>query len=324
MSNRPPFSVLALLAALAACEPAQDVRVQSLPPIERPSAEARAGLPEVAGVWRFAGWDLASEDTASLQRELPGLGELRLQTQRLDSVAGSYVGGGGQLPLVGEVRRDSVVSLVASAGGGVAYYLAGEVARDTLWIRLSSLVEPGVWPADAQAAFVRSDVASTFVRLHGTTPPPPVDSAALLAADSVRRADSLAVAAAPAPPAATDSVVRVANVPASAFISRGNRNAFGFPIQAAAPAASTARGPRVLGRPVAPAEGERPEPEERPEPRPQPREAAPPQPDPEPDEPPVTPPPAPRLPPLLGDPVPRDTAELTLPSPRAPEADRGR
>lgn len=321
MSNRPSIPVLALLSALGACEPAQDVRVQALPPIERPSAEARAGLPEVAGVWRFAGWDLAPEDSASLQRDLPGLGELRLQTQRLDSIAGAYVGGGGQLPVVGEVRRDSVVSLVASAGGGVAYYLAGEVARDTLWIRLSSLVEPGVWPADAQAAFVRSDVTSTFVRLHGTTPAPPVDSAALLAADSARRADSLAVAAAPAPPAAmADSAVRVANVPPSAFISRGNRNAFGFSIRAAAPAAPASRGRRVLGEPV---EREQPEPEERPAPRPEPQQAAPPQPAPEPDEPPVTPPPAPRLPPLLGDPVPRDTADLTPPSPPAPGAARG-
>jgi hypothetical protein len=322
MSNRLRIPALAALATLAACEPAQDVRVQPLPPLERPSAEARAGLPEVAGVWRFAGWDLAPQDSASLQRDLPGLGELRLQTQRLDSIAGAYVGAGGQLPLVGEVRRDSVISLVASAGGGVGYFLAGEIARDTLWIRLSSLVEPGVWPAEAQAAFVRTQVASPFVRLHGTTPAPPVDSAALLAADSARVADSLVVAAAPPPAAAADSAVRVANVPPSAFIARGNRDAFGFPIRSAAAAPPPQAGPRVLGEPV---ERDQPEPEEPPAPRPRPQQAAPPeqQPPPEPDEPPVIPP-APRLPPLLGDPVPRDTADVTPRSPRAPEADRGR
>lgn len=301
MSNGRSINALLGLALLAGCEPAEDVRVQPLPPLERPSAEARAGLPELAGVWRFAGWDLAPDDTAGLQRPLPGLGEIRLQTQRLDSLAGAYVGSGQSLPVVGEVRRDSVISLVASAGGGMAYYLAGEVARDTLWIRLSSLVEPGLWPDRGLAAFVRSDVASTFVRLHGTTPAPPVDSAAILAsADSAAAADSAAVAAA-APVPAADGPVRVVDVPSSVFRSTGRRDAFGFPVRSAAPAARSVAPPPVLGVPV---ERDDPEPPvSRPQPR---REPVSPEPvNPEPD--PVQEPPAPRLPPLLGEPVPRDT-----------------
>lgn len=306
-----------LSTLLAACEPAEDVRVQPLPPLERPSPEARAGLPEIAGVWRFAGWDLAPDDSASLQADLPGLGEIRLQTQRLDSLAGSYVAGGGTLPLVGEVRRDSVVSLVANAGGGAGYYLAGEVARDTLWIRLTSLVEPGAWPDDALAAFVRSEVASTFVRLHGTTPAPPVDSVALLAAaaDSAARADSMALAAAPSPadsaaPALPVSPVRV---PPTAFLPRPGRDAFGFTTRREAPTAPVVAEPEVLGVPI-----QRPDPEPEPRPAPPPPRPRPALPEPEPVEPVAEPDTQPRpMPRLLGEPVPRDTVS-TRRSPPSP------
>ncbi len=317
-------SVLAALMTglLAACDAEEEVRVQPLPPLERPTPEARARLPEVAGVWRFAGWDLAPSDSAALQRDLPGLGEIQLQTQRLDSIAGVYAAGGGRMPLVGEVRRDSIVSLVANPGGGSSYYLAGEVARDTLWIRLSSLVEPGAWPDEALAAFVRTDVASTFVRLHGTTPPPPVDSTALLAAESMARADSMGTLAASVPRG--DSVVpRVLSpiaVPPTAFLSRSGRDAFGFSPRGAEPppaAAASASGQPAAseGQPAVPA--------------PRPARPAPvrPQPELEPVEPePVRPadPPRRSLPRLLGEPVRRDTAAVTLRSPRAPADGRGR
>lgn len=309
MSNGRRIQALFALALLASCEAAEDVRVQPLPPLDRPSPEARAGLPELAGVWRFAGWDLAPTDSAGLQRELPGLGEIRLQTQRLDSLAGAYAGGGGALPLVGEVRRDSVVSLVASAGGGTAYYLAGEYARDTLWIRLSSLVEPGVWPDAAVAAFVRGDVAATFVRLHGTTPAPPVDSA-LLAMQAA--ADS---AAAQSP----GEVVALAAVGPGVFIASGERDAFGFLLRPRTAERPAPAAPRVIGQPMQPTA-----PQAAPEPEPPaPRQAPP---EPEPEEPPAAEPvpeiPAPRIPRLLGEPVRTDTVAIR-PSPRARGAARG-
>lgn len=149
-------------AALAGCDAADDVRVLPLPSLEAASPETRAGLPTISGVWRFAGWELAPGDTGRVSDELPAFGDVRIETQRLDSLAGSYMVGEGRLPLVGEVRRDSVLTL---AGGG--RFLAGRVANDTFWISLTSLLEPGSWPGEARAAFVRSDVTSRFVRVQG-------------------------------------------------------------------------------------------------------------------------------------------------------------
>ena len=184
---------------LAGCGGGEDAALQPLPPVRAPSDEARLGLPEVGGDWRFAGWELAPGDSADLAASLPAFGTLRLTMQRRDSVAGSYVGsGGGEAPLVGEVRRDSVVALVAGAGGGMRY-LAGRLGRDTLWLELSSLVEPGSWPAGARAAFTRGQAGERFVRIQGAPPPPPaVDTAAALAAAA--RAESALAQAQPAPP----------------------------------------------------------------------------------------------------------------------------
>lgn len=168
--------VMTVCLLAAGCDPAENVRVQPLPPLEGASPEARAGLPEIAGQWRFAGWELAEGDSAALAGPLPGFGELRLETQRLDSVAGFYLFPGGRLPVVGEVRRDSIVALVAGLGEGEGRYLAGRVSRDTLWVSLTTLLEPGTWPTGAQAAFVRSPVSATFARLQGEVPVPVQDT----------------------------------------------------------------------------------------------------------------------------------------------------
>jgi hypothetical protein len=157
--------VIATLLA-AGCEAAEGVRVQQLPPLERSSPEARLGLPEVLGAWRFAGWELEPADSARLAESLPSFGEIRLEVQRLDSIAGSYLVAGARFPLVGDVRRDSVIALVAEAGEG-GRFLAGRVAGDTLWLSVATLLEPGSWPAGARAAFVRTPVAATFARLQG-------------------------------------------------------------------------------------------------------------------------------------------------------------
>lgn len=274
--------LLVVTTLAAGCDPADEVRVQPLPPLERSTPEARAGLPEVEGVWRFAGWELAPDDSASLQRELPALGALQLQTQRLDSVAGFYQAGEGRLPLVGEVRRDSVLALVALSGPGQGYFLAGRVSRDTVWMSLTSLLEPGTWPTDARVAFVRSPVAAPFVRLHGAPPPAlPVDSA--LAA-SLAAADSAAAAAGTVP---GDTAAPAPTRPAATAPPMGTP-------PAAAPQTSAPQ-----PRPAAP----------------QPRPAAPQPATPRPTPPaprPVAPRDTPtrRLPPLLGEPV-RDTVRDT-------------
>lgn len=212
----------AALALVSACEPADDVKVQPLPSLERASPEARAGLPEVAGAWRFAGWELAEGDSAGLERDLPGFGVLWLRSQQRDSVGGAYVMQGGRVPLFGEVRRDSVVSLVSLMGPGDGRFLAGRVSRDTLWMELTSLLEPGSWPTGARAAFVRTAVSAPFVRIHGA--PPALAQVDSLAADSLAalaRTDSGAAArpAAPgiapaAPPTVPPAAQRTAPAPA--------------------------------------------------------------------------------------------------------------
>lgn len=157
---------------VGACEPAGEVRVQELPPLTRPSAELRAGLPEVAGIWRFVGFapTLTTDSLAPLP--VPP-GNVAITAQRLDSIAGYYDAGAGRVPLVGEVRRDGVVSLVAFAAEG-GRFAAGRIVRDTLWIELTSFGVADTWAEGTRAAFSRTP-----------PPPPPAPTAPLPAADSV-------------------------------------------------------------------------------------------------------------------------------------------
>jgi hypothetical protein len=187
---RAPLRAALLLLALAACEDAEGVGVQPLPSLQRPSPEARAGLPEVAGSWRFAGWELPVRDTATAGEGMAPPGVLAVQTQRLDSVAGDYLRDGARFPFVGEVRRDGVLSVVAFGPDGSGSFIAGRVVRDTLWVELTSLSAAETWSTGARAALVRTPVARPFVRYQGGFVPLNVDS---IRADSVRR-DSLRVA----------------------------------------------------------------------------------------------------------------------------------
>lgn len=186
----PAFAAL-LVLALAACEEARGVNVQPLPPLERPSAEARAGLPEVAGTWRFAGWELPVRDTATGGEGMVPPGALGIRTQRLDSIAGVYVRDGQPFPVIGEVRRDGIVSVVAFGPDGSGSFIAGRVRRDTLWIELTSLSAAQTWSTGARAALVRTAVRQPFVRYQGGFVKLNVDS---IRADSLRR-DSLRVVA---------------------------------------------------------------------------------------------------------------------------------
>jgi hypothetical protein len=258
-----PF--LALL--LAACDAADDVRVQELPSLASASAEARLGLPELRGAWRFAGWELPEGDTLGLDAELPGFGILMLQEQKRDSLAGLYVTQGGRAPLVGEVRRDSVVSLVSFPGGGEGRFLVGKVSGDTLWLEMTNLVDAEGWRGNAQVAFVRSQTPVTpFRRVRGAVPPPPpVDSAALAAADSLSLPPAGAVGASgevtPGLPPVTRPPATTATTPT--------------PTQPAAPTTPRATGTEPSRPPVTrPQVEEEPEPvvETEPEPEPEPVE----------------------------------------------------
>lgn len=275
------ITLAAAAVLLTGCDAAEDVRVQPLPSLEASSPEARLGLPEVAGLWRFAGWELAAGDTARVESTLPAFGNLLLETQRLDSVAGFYAAGESRMPLVGEVRRDSILAL---AGGG--RYLTGRISRDTLWLALTSLLEPGAWPADARAAFVRSPVGSRFVRVEGAVP-------ALAAADSA---------------AADTAFGRPAGTPPVAGRRRGDLRtpAPGEP----APSRPTVAAPRTGDPAARPAQAEPADPEPaRPEP-------ADPQPAPEVSEPPVR-----QRPRLLGVPV--DSSSYSPTAARATERPAG-
>src|SRR5690606_6144657 len=141
-----------------------------LPPLERPSREARLGLPEVAGTWHFAGWEVVEGDSVSLARTFPSFGALMLPVQRLDSIAGTFMIGERPAESVGEVRRDGWVSLVTLTDGVPGAYLAGQYLRDTLWLELASILPPDEWPRDARAAFVRDTPTGPLAWLRGAGP----------------------------------------------------------------------------------------------------------------------------------------------------------
>lgn len=162
--RRYPVPTVALALALLGCDAAEGVQVEPLPPLTRPTPEQRAGLPELKGAWRFAGWEVATPEIAARLGEPRVPGEVRIRTQRLDSLGGFFMQGEAGYRLSGEVRRDGVVAFAASTTAGTAL-AAGRVRGDTLWLELSTLptaplLEPGVrW------AFVRSAVGQPFLRL---------------------------------------------------------------------------------------------------------------------------------------------------------------
>jgi hypothetical protein len=164
--DRVPAALAVLSFHLAAaCTPADGVEVEPLPPLERPTAEARAGLPALEGSWRFAGWEVANEETGAALGAPAPPGDLVIQTQRIDSVAGYLVRGEQSIPLVGEVRRDGVVSLVSFVDGGQGRFAAGRFQRDTLWLELSTLPAGDLSPPTVRWAFSRGAVGQAFFRL---------------------------------------------------------------------------------------------------------------------------------------------------------------
>lgn len=185
-------SAVATLLVVWGCDAASDVDIQPLPALERPSAEARLGLPEIAGTWRFAGWEIERGDSVTLERTFPSFGDLALTTQRLDSIAGLFALATGTTPVIGEVRRNGDVTMVTLPGGVPDRFIAGSVAEDTLWLELTSILAPGEWPQDARAAFVTEPASEPIAWIRGARPSmePPVDSIAI--------ADSIAAAQMPA------------------------------------------------------------------------------------------------------------------------------
>jgi hypothetical protein len=298
---RPIFlPLLAVLSAVAGCDPAENVEVLPLPALERPSREARLGIPEVAGSWRFAGWEIIRGDTTALERTFPSFGELRLDTQRLDSIAGTFDLAGGRRGVMGEVRRDGNISLVTYGAGELGSFIAGRFASDTLWLELASVLAPEEWPSDARAAFVRTPVQEPITWLRGAGPgtaPPPADSSMMV--DSLGRPISPATTAPSGalpgaqpglrpggqaqPPAATPS----GQQPSRPQPSGVQQPAITQP-QPRPTAPSTPPSPRPAAPPAAP-------PAARPSPPPAPAPAPPPAPEPEPQD--------DAGPPLLGDPV---------------------
>lgn len=176
-----------VLMGAAACDAASARDVEPLPPLQRPTAEQRAGLPVVSGRWLFTGFEYPVRDTFRVRERIYQLvppGEIRITTQRLDSIAGQYVRGGSAFPLYGEVRRDGIFTFVVFDPAGAGSFAAGHVAKDTLWMELTGFPSAAGWPPETRAAFVQRPTGTPFVRLRGYVPPPPppVDSTAPVAA----------------------------------------------------------------------------------------------------------------------------------------------
>jgi hypothetical protein len=174
-------------AGLAGCDDVRAVEaadIEPLPSLERPSPEHRLGLPEVEGLWRFAGFEVPPRDSAAIRAgelTLASPGDFRFDTQRLDSVAGQYLRGENAFAFHGEVRRDSTYALVAQDSDGTLRFVAGRMQADTLWMELTSFPSAAAWPSGSRAALVRGDPpAEPFVRLRGGVPfPAEIDTLAL-------------------------------------------------------------------------------------------------------------------------------------------------
>jgi hypothetical protein len=298
--------MVACCAALAAgaCGEAEGVEVQELPPLRRPSPEARAGLPEVRGAWRFAGFEIPPGDTTAVREQvytMTPLGEIRIAAQRLDSIAGQYVRDGAAFPFVGEVRRDSALSIVAFSGG-VGQFAAGRVVRDTLWIELTTFTSAQGWPRGTRAALARQVSGPPFRRLLGGAPiTVPVDSAALrdsIRMDSLRRAGTV-VAPGAQPPAAGATIPRQ-------------------PLPGVQPGVQPGARPAVPGgqRPPAQTVPTQPRPQTQPQQRPPAAQPRPQQPRPQPQRPPVQ-----QVPPPAAEPVNEPEPQQTAPPPN-PNAPR--
>lgn len=289
-------AVLACAAlAAAACDEASG-KVQPLPPLTRPSPEARAGLPEVRGIWRFAGFEIRPQDTLLVREQAYQLvppAEMRIITQRLDSIAGQFVRDGVGFPFTGEVRRDSTIAVVTFSDG-VAQFAAGHLQRDTFWIELTSIASAAGWSPGARAAMVRRVGGPPFRRLLGGAPiTPPVDSAAIrdsVRMDSLRRAGVVVPPTQPGvqPPAGVP--VQPGAVPAQP----GARPTVPQP-QPQRPPVQPQRPPAQQQRP--PAQTPRPQPQRPPVTEPQRPPVAEPVPEPAPENPPqLSPPPNPNAP----------------------------
>ena len=283
----------AVLAA-GACDEASG-KVQPLPPLKRPSPEQRAGLPEVRGIWRFAGFEIRPQDTLLVREQAYQMtppDEMRIITQRLDSIAGQLVRGGVGFPFTGEVRRDSAMALVTFTDG-IGQFAAGRIVRDTFWIELTTLPAAAAWSPGTRAAMVRSVPRAPFRRLLGGSPiNPPVDSARLR--DSIR-VDSLRRAGVVVPPTAQPGVAPPVTQPGV------------VPGQTGVPPAA-----QPQQRPPAQTQPQRPQQQRPTQPRPQPQRPPPtetpvtePEPEPPVNEPQLTPPPNPN--------APRDTLRLGIP-----------
>lgn len=160
--------LLVLLVISAGCDRADMSEPAPLPPLERPSPEARAGLPELAGTWIVAAPAALPEDTlagdgeadaGTEEEDLPAVQSLTVAVQRLDSLAAElHASGGAMLPLTGEVRRDGVISVGTSEPiEGRTRFLAGRLDGDTLWLTFTDLPEAVAFPAGARVPLVRGD-----------------------------------------------------------------------------------------------------------------------------------------------------------------------
>lgn len=277
------MGLLAGIVAAGGCEPAKDVQVLPLPPLERLTPEARYGLPEVKGLWRFAGWEVEPGDSVLLERSYPAFGSLDLRVQRLDSIAGVLAVPGGESPVVGEIRRDGWFALAALSGPEATAYLSGRFASDTLRLEMTSVFPAADWPAGATGIFVREGdgLPGPIAWFRGTSPFAPAAFPDSLLADSqatdslvsvpvaidaggegaeagagaVRGTTDEAVVRAPtvSPPAATTPVVDQPARPTPPAVPRPVPPA-PRPVREEPTPAPREReeGPRLLGEPIAP------------------------------------------------------------------------
>jgi len=151
---------LAMVVA-AACATA-DPQTEPLPDGERPSPESRFGLPTLTGDWYAAGVDGVDEDVAEAFLAYPL--QIRVDTQRMDSIGGRLRIGDAVASWFGEVRRNGHFAVAVPDGELAGGFMAGRLSGDTLWLESGTLLDGARWASPPRWALLRQAPERRFAR----------------------------------------------------------------------------------------------------------------------------------------------------------------
>jgi hypothetical protein len=158
----PRFLAWMPLAALVAACATADPQMEPIPDGERPSPESRFGLPTLTGDWHAAGVDGVDEEAAEAFLTYPL--QIRVDTQRMDSIGGRLRIGGATASWFGEIRRNGHFAVAVPTGELAGGFLAGRLSGDTLWLESGTLLDGARWGSPPRWALLREAPERRFAR----------------------------------------------------------------------------------------------------------------------------------------------------------------